>query len=534
MDQLAAKMPPGATLYGAVAIAVVYGLYRVFQIGRRDPRMPPGPPTLPILGNLHQIPASGLYRQFREWSKEYGPIFTLKFGPTNAIVLCDRKAIHQLLDKKGAIFSERPPSYVGNILTQGDHIALHQTDPIWREKRKVVAHNFSPKQLDENHFLVQEAEATVLMNDLLDDPEGFFDHIRRYTASVISSIVFGQRGATFDSFWAHGVYDVMGKWTECMEPGANPPADEYPFLKLIPPSLAYWKRRAVEAGKVMDSTWSKARQVVDNRRASGVKRNCITDALLDEYEKKGFPMSQHGFNNLVGELCEGGADTTSAQLNTLILAFAKHPEVQKKARLEIDAVCGSSRSPQWTDFKALPYINAIIKEGMRWRPVAVTALPHRAKEDCFYEGMFIPKDTTLFIGTWAIHHSENLFHDHDTFNPDRYLGFEKLANDYAGSGDWAGRDHYGYGAGRRICPGIHLAERNMWRIAAKLLWAFEFAEPLDPATGKVLPLDPDAYNPGILQAPLPYKVRITPRSKEHVKKIKSELSSALKFLSAYD
>lgn len=93
--------------------------------------------------------------------------------------------------------------------------------------------------------------------------------------------------------------------------------------------------------------------------------------------------------------------------------------------------------------------------------------------------------------------------------------------------------HYGYGAGRRLCPGIHLAERNMWRIAAKLLWAYEFAEPIDPATGKVMPLDPDRYNPGILQAPLPFKVRITPRSEQHVATIRRELAGALDFLAAW-
>lgn len=122
---------------------------------------------------------------------------------------------------------------------------------------------------------------------------------------------------------------------------------------------------------------------------------------------------------------------------------------------------------------------------------------------------------------------------HDDFNPDRYLGWDKLANDYAGSPDFANRDHYGYGVGRRICPGIHLAERNMWRIAAKLLWAFDFAEPLDPHTEKPLSLDPGAYKNGILMMPSQFKARITPRSPAHVALIKSELAEAEDFLRPY-
>jgi cytochrome P450 len=165
-----------------------------------------------------------------------------------------------------------------------------------------------------------------------------------------------------------------------MEPGANPPVDEYPILKLIPRKFALWKKRAIAAGETMDSVWGEAVARVEKRRAAGDKRDCITDALLDQWGKENMPMSQHGFNNMVGELVEGAADTTAAQLLTLVMAFAKFPRVQTEARKQIDAVCGVARSPQWTDFKTIPYINAIVKEGMRWRPVAVTGSPHRVRE----------------------------------------------------------------------------------------------------------------------------------------------------------
>jgi len=272
--------------------------------------------------------------------------------------------------EKGANFSDRPDTYVGQILTKGNHLAIEQMTPAWREKRKIIAHNFSPKQLDEKHYKVQEAEATVLMTDFLDDPAAFYSHIQRYTASVATTLVYGQRAPTADSFWGRGVYDVMGKWTAAMEPGANPPVDEFPFLQWIPASMAFWKRRAYDARATMAETWTKALDIVEKRRATGERRNCVVDAQLDEYAEKGsMPMSQHAFTNLVGEMVEGGADTTSAQLLTLILAFGLNPWVQARAREEIDAVCGPDRAPTWSDFSRMPYINCIIKEGMRWRPV---------------------------------------------------------------------------------------------------------------------------------------------------------------------
>lgn len=148
--------------------------------------------------------------------------------------------------------------------------------------------------------------------------------------------------------------------------------------------------------------------------------------------------------------------------------------------------------------------------------------------------MLIPKGATVFIPTWALHHNDMLYEDPEEFNPSRYSGHEKLANDYAGSPEWARRDHYNYGAGRRLCPGIHLAERNMWRIASKLLWAFEFSEPINPKTGDVEHLDPNAYNPGILQAPLPFKVQIKVRSEAHRAVIQREHKEAIGFLGQYD
>lgn len=82
-----------------------------------------------------------------------------------------------------------------------------------------------------------------------------------------------------------------------------------------------------------------------------------------------------------------------------------------------------------------------------------------------------------------------------------------------------------YGAGRRICPGLHLAERTMWRMTAKILWAFE-----------VLPVDVDLtrYSEGFFMFPLPYKVEFRPRSAAHVAAIRREGGVAAEFLKRFE
>lgn len=157
----------------------------------------------------------------------------------------------------------------------------------------------------------------------------------------------------------------------CLEPGANPPVDQFPFLKYIPERFALWKARARDSKEWTEKIWGDARERVEKRRARGDKRDCLADVLLDDYDKNGFPMSQTEFNLLLGEMIEGGADTSSAAIATLLLALAKNPDIQKKAQMEIDRVCNRERSPVWSDFEKLPYINALVKEGLRWRPVYV-------------------------------------------------------------------------------------------------------------------------------------------------------------------
>jgi cytochrome P450 len=73
-------------------------------------------------------------------------------------------------------------------------------------------------------------------------------------------------------------------------------------------------------------------------------------------------------SNFFGVLHEAASDTTSSMVLTAILYLAKYPWVQEKAHVELDRVCGY-RMPTWDDFKDLPYINCIVKEGLRIRPV---------------------------------------------------------------------------------------------------------------------------------------------------------------------
>jgi cytochrome P450 len=93
----------------------------------------------------------------------------------------------------------------------------------------------------------------------------------------------------------------------------------------------------------------------------------MLDKLLDGAFKCGVPFSYSQTNNFFGAVHMGASDTTSGHTLASILFLAKYPEYQEKARTELNSVCGTERMPQWSDFKDLPYINCIVKEGLRFR-----------------------------------------------------------------------------------------------------------------------------------------------------------------------
>ena len=76
------------------------------------------------------------------------------------------------------------------------------------------------------------------------------------------------------------------------------------------------------------------------------------------------------------------------------------PEVQHKAQAELDAMVGQDRLTDSSDEESLPYMNALVKEVLRWSPVVPNALPHCVMEDDVYNGMRIPKGSWVIGNSW--------------------------------------------------------------------------------------------------------------------------------------
>jgi hypothetical protein len=119
-------------LSGIAIAAFSLVLWQLNKIGRRPKDYPPGPPTLPIIGNLHLIPKEKRHLQFEKWSREYGPIYSLILGTRVMIVLSSDKAIKELVDRRSAIYASRPDSYVAQDILSGGLRVLFMVGSFWQ------------------------------------------------------------------------------------------------------------------------------------------------------------------------------------------------------------------------------------------------------------------------------------------------------------------------------------------------------------------------------------------------------------------
>lgn len=270
--------------------------------------------------------------------------------------------------------------------------------PQWRQLRK-HSHALLNATAATQYTGVQDFESKQVLRDLLDQPEEAYTINRRYSASVIMLVTYGHRIPSFEDPLIKKIYTVLDNLTEMTAPGAHA-VDSFPSLRRIPQFLLgnwydYAKRVFEHDSKVYLDMWNQLKREVDQ----GTAKNCFCkDFYLKDPTKNGIDDLLAAYT--CGGLVEAGSETTSTTLNNWMLAMCLYPETAQKAQAEIDRVIGPNRLPNFEDEANLPYVRAMIKETLRWRPVNKFGMFHATSEDDWYEGHFIPKDSIAVLNWW--------------------------------------------------------------------------------------------------------------------------------------
>ncbi|KAJ1307503.1 hypothetical protein OPQ81_001602 [Rhizoctonia solani] len=430
-----------------------------------------GPIKVPILGNLTllQPKTVDIFNRLRELNQKYGALVSLKVGSSNIIIIGgDGSLVRELLDKRGSIYSNRPTDPVNEITGDGDHVLFQTDTEKWKAARKQIVRHY-PRASDPEQVRLQEAESVQLLHDFVNQPERNMQHTIRYTTSIITCLNYGIRCATYEAPILHDMETIM-----TFIP--RPPTEHFPLLRYIPDvMMGNWRFKAMRVRTLMKKVYGGLAEIGWERGSNGLN----TDNLA--YKLRSSEAVTHLTRNQQAQICgivlEGGSDIVAGVISTVILALLQDTWSQDRARQEIDGIYDEDTLPRWEDEQKMPFVRAIIKETLRWRPPLLTGVPHRLEQDDTYAGYFLPKDSRVICNIWAIHTNPERYEDPHTFNPDRFLGHKlSMANSMRQSNPFE-RDHFTFGAGRRSCPGVQLAEQGIFIGISRLLWAFEFSVP---------------------------------------------------------
>ncbi|KDQ24173.1 hypothetical protein PLEOSDRAFT_1108627 [Pleurotus ostreatus PC15] len=507
MDIIVRKEGGMIAWHCALAVSVVVlGWWKPWKIGRRDRKLPPGPPTSFLLGNALQFPRLFPHHRFTEWAKEYGDIFSLKIFNETIVVLSSAEALRAILDKQGAVTGNRPKSHIiertEGIYTVFGNMESHS----WKSSRKAAHMLLTPDAL-KAHLHTQRPEWAQFLNDLLDSPEDLFTHIRRTSASIMTTIIYGRRCPEYANSPAERFFEGTHLLNKVVDAFTHPPIDLIPALQYVPTRWAKWKQLSDQTKAIRNALFTELLEECEARLASGRGlTGCFIENVIEN--KVELDMDRDEIKASGKVLMDGGTETTASLLQTFILAMINFPVVQKRAQEEIDSIIGGERVPNLDDFDKLPYLKAVIKEVHRYRPSFPLGMPHVTTQDVVYKEYVIPRGTIIFTNLWGMHRDPDKFKDPEAFNPERYLATKYGTKTDEDGADF--RDNMHFGSGRRLCPGIEMGSRNLAINTMNMLWAFSFSKDETSPTGGI-DLDSAYQKPGMVFSPLPFKCNVVVR-----------------------
>ncbi|VDB97878.1 unnamed protein product [Peniophora sp. CBMAI 1063] len=468
-------------------------------------KLPPGPPGYPVLGNALQL-KDKQWLLFSSWRKTYGDIIYLNAAGQPAVIINKPSIASELLDRRAGIYSDRPPNIVGcEIMTGGLLFAFASYSDTWRRMRK-GAHESVNKVVVHDLDEYQLSEALGLARSGVQDPTAWDGYLRRAAASLMLSSLYGERpleserdprvvyinalNEQLSNSFAPGAY-----WVEMM-----------PWMRHIPSRFAAWRRTAEEWNRTASNEFLRLFGRVRDNILNGQGKTSFCSTLLDEADRYGLNDQEKAW--LAATLYAAGADTTATAMSWWTLAMLAYPDVQVRAQQELDAVVGRSRVPTFADMPHLPYICAIVKEILRWRPAVPLGLAHRSSADDVYDGYFIPKGTMIIANVWELNRDPETYGpDSYQFNPARYL--DEKGRLISGPPGTKEDGHFAFGFGRRVCLGKHVATNSMFAQIATCLWASTLSNVQNQT------IDVNAFlDEGIIARPMPFQVDIQPRFPE--------------------
>jgi len=417
------------------------------------------------------------------------------------IIINSVKTAFEFFEKRSHIYSDRPVVPMIALMGWDFNVGLMRLGDRWRHHRRMFQQHFR-RDMSRNYRPVQMKKVHALLQGLLSTPQEFRDLLKTEAAAIIMSIVYGYDVQPYNDRFVTLSENAVKKLTESVFPGAMV-VNTFPILRYLPSWFpgAGFQRFAAECRLLTQEMQGVPFSFAKQNMRDGTDSQSVVAKLLAACEARNRSEDQ-AIPGVAATAYAAGADTTASTLASFFLAMAVHPDIQKKAQSEIDTVIGTHRLPEFEDRPSLPFVEALYREVLRWKPVLPLGVAHAASADDMYNGYFIPKGATVISNIWAMTRDESIYPEPERFNPDRFFTVDGKLND----------DDIvlAFGFGRRICVGRHTADAAVWATVVSVLSMFNIAKAKD-AAGNEIDIDPE-YTDTLITHPQQFACSITPRS----------------------
>ncbi|XP_075271460.1 cytochrome P450 2H1 [Opisthocomus hoazin] len=487
------------TIFLLVCISCLL-LFATWRSISQKGKQPPGPITLPIVGNILQLNPWNLPESLKKLSKKYGPVFTIYLGPQKVVVLYGYDVVKEALIDQADDFSGRGNLPLLKKLLRGTGIVTSNGET-WKQLRRFALttlrdFGMGKKSIEER---IQE-EANFLVDRIRNtherpvDPGNFLVHA---VSNIICSIVFGDRFDYEDKKFLN-LIELLDENSRLQN------AIQTQLYSFFPTIMDYLPGPHQQMIKNIEKVEQFTLEIIAEHQAA-LDPTCpqdFIDAFLNKMEQE----KRNGHSEFTVEtlsrttldLFLAGTGTTSITLRRGLLILQKYPEIAEKIQKEIDCVIGRDRSPCMADRSQMPYTDAVVHEIQRFIDFLPLNVPHSVIKDTKFRNYFIPKDTMIFPMLTSVLHDSKEFPNPEKFDPGHFLN---------ANGTFKKSDYFmPFSAGKRICAGEGLARMEIFIFLTAILQKFTLKPVVDRKDIDISPLVSTLANRS-----RPYEVCFLPR-----------------------
>nr|QWK52336.1 cytochrome P450 705A23-1 [Isatis tinctoria] len=418
--------------------------------------LPPSPPSLPIIGHLHLLVSASTHKSLQKLSTKYGPLLHLSIFNVPVIFVSSATVAYEIFRAHDVNFSFRGTPPIGESLLVGSSgfFTAPYGDYFKFIKKIMVTKLLGPHALERSRGIRADEQerfyANLLDKAMKNESVEIGKEAMKFTNNSICKMIMG-RSFNEENGEAERVRDLVTESTALTMKIFVANMLQWPLKKL---GISLFRREIMGVSCGFDEVLERILDEHEEKKDEDQDMDMM-DVLLETYrdETAEYKITRNHIKSLFVDLLIAGTDTSRHATQWTMAEIINNPNVLEKLREEINNVVGETRLVQETDLQNLPYLQAVVKEGLRLHPPGAL-FARTSREGCRIRGFYVPENTPLVVNAYAVMRDPDSWEDPNEFKPERFLGSSR-------SGQEDEREqalkYIPFGSGRRGCPGSNLA-----------------------------------------------------------------------------